>query len=70
MNYKFDDLVKISPERPGKDKFYILSNKKLKNNFNWEPKISINDGINKCIDWIKKDLKSFSKNDNEYVHKK
>ena len=70
MNYNFNNLVKISPERPGKDKFYILSNKKLKNNFNWQPKISINDGINKCIDWIKKDLKSFSKNDNEYVHKK
>ena len=70
MNYNFNNLVEISPERPGKDKFYILSNKKLKNNFNWQPKISINDGINKCIDWIKKDLKSFSKNDNEYVHKK
>ena len=70
MNYKFNNLVKISPERPGKDKFYILSNKKLKNSFNWEPKISINDGINKCIDWIKKDLKSFSKIDNKYVHKK
>ncbi len=70
MGYKFDDLVKISPERPGKDKFYILSNKKLKKRFNWKPKIPINDGINRCINWIKKDLKSFSKNDYEYIHKK
>ena len=70
MNYNFNNLVKISPERPGKDKFYILSNKKLKNNFNWEPKISINDGIDKCINWIKKDYKKFTKSDCEYIHKK
>ncbi len=70
MHFKFEDLVKISPERPGKDKFYILSNNKLKKKFNWKPKIPINDGINRCINWIKKDLKSFSKNDYEYIHKK
>ena len=70
MNYNFNNLVKISPERPGKDKFYILSNNKLKNNFNWEPKISINDGIDKCINWIKKDYKKFTKSDCEYIHKK
>ena len=70
MNYNFNDLVKMSPERPGKDKFYILSNKKLKNDFNWKAKISINNGIDKCINWIIKDFKSFSKYDEEYVHKK
>ena len=70
MNYNFNDLVKMSPERPGKDKFYILSNKKLKNDFNWKAKISINNGIDKCINWIIKDFKFFSKYDEEYVHKK
>ena len=70
MNYNFSKLVKISPERPGKDKFYILSNKKLKKDLKWNSKITLDEGINRCIDWIKKDLNSFSKLDENYIHKK
>ena len=70
MNYNFSKLVKISPERPGKDKFYILSNKKLKKDLKWNSKITLDEGINRCIDWIKKDLKLFSKLDENYIHKK
>jgi len=70
MNYSFSKLIKISPERPGKDKFYILSNKKLKKDLKWNSKITLDEGINRCIDWIKKDLNSFSKLDENYIHKK
>ena len=70
MKYNFSKLVKISPERPGKDKFYILSNKKLKKDLKWNYKITLDEGINRCIDWIKKDLKLFSKSDENYIHKK
>ena len=70
MKYNFSKLVKISPERPGKDKFYILANKKLKKDLKWNSKITLDEGINRCIDWIKKDLKLFSKSDKNYIHKK
>jgi dTDP-glucose 4,6-dehydratase len=70
MNYNFQKLVKMSPERIGKDKFYILSNRKLKRDLKWKPKIELDEGINRCIDWIKKDLNSFSKLDENYIHKK
>lgn len=70
MNYNFQKLVKMSPERIGKDKFYILSNRKLKRDLKWKPKIELDEGINRCIDWIKKDLKLFSKFDENYIHKK
>ena len=70
MKYNFSKLVKISPERPGKDKFYILANKKLKKDLKWNSKITLDEGINRCIDWIKKDLKLFSKSDENYIHKK
>jgi dTDP-glucose 4,6-dehydratase len=70
MKYNFSKLVKIRPERPGKDKFYILSNKKLKKDLKWNSKITLDEGINRCIDWIKKDLKLFSKSDENYIHKK
>ena len=70
MNYSFSKLVKNSPERPGKDKFYILSNKKIKKDLKWNSKITLDEGINRCIDWIKKDLKLFTKFDENYIHKK
>jgi len=70
MNYNFDKLVTYSPERLGKDKSYILSSKKIKSNFNWQTKISINDGIDRCINWVKKNLNFFSKLDEVYNHKK
>ena len=69
MNYNFSKLVKLSPERKGKDKYYILSNKKIKG-LGWKPKISIDRGIQNCIEWIKKDIKSFSNTDETYTHKK
>ena len=69
MNYDFSKLVKISPERKGKDKYYILSNKKIKN-LGWKPKILLDQGIQNCIQWIKKDINLFSSNDENYQHKK
>ena len=69
MNYNFSKLVKLSPEREGKDKYYILSNKKIKG-LGWKPKISLDRGIQNCIEWIKKDIKSFSNTDETYTHKK
>ena len=70
MNYEFSKLVKIGPERLGKDKFYILSNKKLRSQLKWRPKITLNNGLDRCINWIKKDLYSFSKKDENYIHKR
>ena len=70
MNYKFSKLVKIGPERHGKDKFYNISSNKLRTQMKWDTKISLDEGLNRCISWIKKDLKSFSNKDKNYIHKK
>ena len=48
----------------------FISLKKLKRDLKWKPKIELDEGINRCIDWIKKDLKLFSKFDENYIHKK
>ncbi len=70
MNYNFNQLVKFSPERVGKDKFYSLSNKKIRKEFKWKPKINLDEGLDKCISWVKTNLNSFSKSDEKYQHKK
>jgi len=70
MNYNFGSLVTYSTNKPGRDKSYYLSNKKVKLNFDWSAKISIDKGIERSIQWIKNNLRSFSKLDQNYYHKK
>ena len=70
MQYDFNKLVKYSTKKPGRDKSYILSNAKIKKQFNWRDEITIDQGINRSIKWIKTNLNSFSKLDQNYQHKK
>ena len=70
MNYSFKKLVINSPERLGHDKYYILSSSKVRGNFNWKPEISLDSGIERTIQWAKKNLNSFSRSDEVYYHKK
>ncbi len=69
MNYDFNKLVKKSEERKGKDLFYSIKSKKLKE-LGWSQKVNIQIGLDKCIKWIKNDLKYFKGEDEEYIHKK
>lgn len=69
MKYNFDKLIKVSPERLGKDKFYILANKKIKK-LGWKPKISLSNGIDRCIKNILENIKRYNKLDENYIHKK
>jgi len=69
MNYKFNKLVNIVPERLGKDKAYILSNRKIKQ-LGWKSKITLNQGLDRCISNIEKNIRLFKSTDEKYVHKK
>ncbi|HOL22433.1 MAG TPA: GDP-mannose 4,6-dehydratase [bacterium] len=42
--------------RPGDQKVFISDNTKLKNNLNWEPKISAEKGIRQLIKWIENNI--------------
>lgn len=47
--------------RPGDQKIYISDIGKIKNQINWSPKISSEEGINLMIDWIKDNKSVFEK---------
>ena len=44
-------LIKHVKDRPGHDKRYSVNSKKLIEKVNWLPKVSIEDGLGKTIDW-------------------
>ena len=47
----FNDLIKYVPDRPGHDFRYGIDATKLKNQLGWEPKMKLDEGLSKTIDW-------------------
>ena len=70
MNADFENLVEVSPDRPGKDDAYLLDSGKAKKEFDWEPKVSLEDGIEETIDWVQDNFDDLTKEPMEYLHKK
>jgi len=45
------NLIKHVTDRPGHDRRYAMNIQKIKKDLNWEPKVSLNEGLNKTIGW-------------------
>ncbi len=58
----------FGPERKGKDQNYLLDPQKAIEAFNWNPVISINEGLERVIEWYKKS--DISKLPLSYSHKR
>lgn len=69
MNLNFNNYIEASKERTGKDNKYNLDNEKIKS-LGWQPKISLDKGIDTVIDWVNKNIKILEKERLEYLHKK
>jgi dTDP-glucose 4,6-dehydratase len=48
-NYK--DLITYVKDRPGHDRRYAINCDKLKNESNWKPSVSFDEGIKKTVEW-------------------
>jgi dTDP-D-glucose 4,6-dehydratase len=49
---------------------YLLDANKIKKEFNWESKFSLEKGIEKNINWVNQNLKFLNKEKLIYIHKK
>lgn len=63
----FNELVKITPPRISEDAQYWVNSDKVKKYLNWEPKISLEDGIIDCIKWVQKYNKELVSQSNEFI---
>ncbi len=69
---KIGKKVKITfvKDRPGHDFRYALNSNKIKKKLKWKPKISLNEGISKTVDWYIKNQKYFKKlNEKNFSHR-
>ena len=70
LNISFKNNTKVTKDRTGKDFFYKLSSSKIRNELNWRPKIQLDEGISKVLNWYKLNQNKIRKSDTIYVHKK
>ena len=69
MNVSFENNVEVVGDRLGKDAAYLLDSSQAKNILHWEDKISLEQGIEEIIKWVKDNLQVLNKQPLAYEHK-
>lgn len=69
LSVEFEEIVLETGERIGKDKNYLLSSKFLRDEFDWEDKITLEEGINDTVRWVKRNFLKIKSMPWEYQHK-
>jgi dTDP-glucose 4,6-dehydratase len=69
LNAKFEQVVEMSADRPGKDQAYLMDASKARRELGWTPKKSFTDGIRETIRWVKENLEEIQTLPRDYVHK-
>ncbi len=65
----FDEFVSTGPERPGKDAIYLMNDQKAKKDLSWQPRMMLDQGIEKTIEWVHDNLSVIQTLPLEYQHK-
>jgi dTDP-glucose 4,6-dehydratase len=68
-NIAFSEVVEITEDRIGKDQAYLLDSNKIMNELNWQPKISLEQGLDDVGRWCEKNLDILKHLPSQYTHK-
>jgi dTDP-glucose 4,6-dehydratase len=69
LNVTFDDHVEFVGDRIGKDSAYHLESKKIRNELGWKDKITLEQGLDECITWVKSNFEILKLQPFDYQHK-
>ena len=69
LSVDINEVVEVGPERISQDSKYILDIKKIKKELKWKPEINLDQGLDITIEWVKKNISNFKKEDLNYKHK-
>lgn len=70
MNVNFDSLVEVTPDRPGKDFAYQLDSEKIRTELGWRDEINLDQGFDRTIAWVERNLETLRDMPAEYIHRK
>ena len=68
-NANFSELVEVSEDRLGKDQAYLLDSTKLRENFTWQDKINLEQGLIDTLSWVDNNIEILKSLPADYIHK-
>ena len=51
----FDACTRTVDERPGQDKAYVINSTKAREQFDWSPRVSLDEGLGEVFGWVERD---------------
>jgi dTDP-glucose 4,6-dehydratase len=69
LGANFEKTVEIAGERLGKDAAYLLDSGKIRKELGWRDQVSLDQGLDDCIAWAKKNLAELERQPLDYIHK-
>jgi len=69
LEVKFEDYVELVGERIGKDSAYHLDSTKVRKELDWQDHISLEQGLDECIAWVKNNFDVLKIQAYDYQHK-
>jgi dTDP-glucose 4,6-dehydratase len=65
----FDENVEVVGERLGKDAAYLLDSTSAREKLQWQDKITLEQGIEETIAWVRNNLEEIKEQPFDYIHK-
>ncbi len=69
LNANFKDHVEVVGERLGKDSAYHLDSTKLRTELGWQDRITLDQGLDECIAWVRTHFEALKAQPYDYIHK-
>ncbi|MBT3924225.1 MAG: NAD-dependent epimerase/dehydratase family protein [Nitrospina sp.] len=69
LDADFDNCVEVVGERLGKDAAYMLDSSKIRQSLGWKDEVSLDEGLEDCIEWVQSNLGDLRDMHWDYVHK-
>jgi dTDP-glucose 4,6-dehydratase len=69
LNVSFEEHVEVVGERLGKDAAYLLDSAKAREKLGWKDQISLEQGIEETIAWVRDNLDVLKQLPFDYIHK-
>lgn len=69
LGARFEDVVEIVGDRPGKDAAYLLDSTKARQTLGWDARIDFEQGVDETVAWADRHLDALRQQPLDYIHK-
>ncbi|MEW6368792.1 MAG: GDP-mannose 4,6-dehydratase [Acidobacteriota bacterium] len=69
LGVSLDECVEITPERRCQDAACLLDSSKLRESLGWQEQVGLDEGLDRCIRWVRESFEDLRDLPHDYIHK-